>query len=178
MEGADNAEEYGQQMADYALRAGIPLASHDDEDAEKIRRRHAQGARISEFPLSFDAGRAALELGMDAIVGSPNVMRGGSTGTGESALALIGEGYANCLCSDYAPSTLLPATFQVARDLGWPLHRAARLVTTNPAHAAELPDRGEIAVGKRADLISVHEHHGAPTVQNLWSRGRLSLRFA
>lgn len=172
------AEGHGQTMADYCARTGVPLASHDDEDGAKIRKRYGQGVRMTEFPLSQDAARTAAELGIHAIVGSPNVLRGGSLGSGESALKLIEQGLADCLCSDYAPSTLLPAIFRVVDELGWPLHRAAPLVTSNPARASGLTDRGEIRIGQRADLIAVHRQHDTPTVQRLWSRGRLALRFS
>lgn len=172
------AEGHGQAMADYCAQTGVPLASHDDEDGAKIRKRYAQGVRIAEFPLSMDAARTASELGIHAIVGSPNVLRGGSLGSGESALKLIEHGLADCLCSDYAPSTLLPAVFRVVDELGWPLHRAAPLTGLNPALASGLTDRGEIRVGKRADLIAVQRQHDTPTVQRLWSRGRLALRFS
>ncbi|HLK60133.1 MAG TPA: alpha-D-ribose 1-methylphosphonate 5-triphosphate diphosphatase [Chthonomonadaceae bacterium] len=174
---AEGAEGYAEEMADYTLRAGIPLASHDDDDGDKVRLRHSQGSSISEFPLTLDAAQTATTLGMHAIVGSPNVMRGGSTGTGASALDLVAQGVANCLCSDYAPSTMLPATFQIAHALDWPLHRAALLTTTNPAAAARLQDRGAITVGMQADLIAVREYDGVPAVRCLWSRGRHGLRF-
>ena len=172
------AERHGQAMAEYCVHSGVPLASHDDEDGAKIRKRYSQGVRVTEFPLSLDAARTAAGLGMHAIVGSPNVMRGGSLGTGESALKLIEHGLADCLCSDYAPSTLLSATFRVVDALGWPLHRATPLTSANPARAAGLTDRGEIRIGQRADLISVQRTDDMPIVQHLWSRGWLALRFS
>ena len=172
------AEGHGQTMAEYCAQTGVPLASHDDEDRAKILKRHGQGVHMTEFPLSLSAAQAAAELGIHAIVGSPNVLRGGSLGSGESALKLIEHGLADCLCSDYAPSTLLPATFRVVDELGWPLHRAVPLTTSNPARAAGLTDRGEIRVGQRADLIAVHRQDVTPLVQFLWSRGHLALRFS
>jgi alpha-D-ribose 1-methylphosphonate 5-triphosphate diphosphatase len=142
------AEGHGQTMADYCAQTGIPLASHDDEDRAKILKRHGQGVRMTEFPLSLSAAQAAVERGI------------------------------HCLCSDYAPSTLLPATFRVVDELGWPLHRAVPLTTANPARAAGLTDRGEIRVGQRADLIAVYRQDVTPLVQLLWTRGRLALRFS
>lgn len=172
----EEAEKHGQQMADYALQAGIPLASHDDEHGDKVRLRYGQGVQITEFPLTSDAARTAAGLDMTAIVGSPNLLRGGSLGTGASALELVAEGLANCLCSDYAPSTLLPATFKIVDELGWSLDRAVLLTTAHPARASGLTDRGKIAVGHRADLISVRRIDTIPLVQNLWSRGTLALQ--
>jgi len=49
---------------------------------------------------------------------------------------------------------------------------AARMVTKNPAEAAGLTDRGEIAVGRRADLVRVRVHHGEPVVRAVWREGQ------
>jgi alpha-D-ribose 1-methylphosphonate 5-triphosphate diphosphatase len=45
------------------------------------------------------------------------------------------------------------------------------LVTTNPAAAAGLDDRGAIAVGKRADLVRVRMVGGMPVVRGVWRQG-------
>jgi alpha-D-ribose 1-methylphosphonate 5-triphosphate diphosphatase len=45
------------------------------------------------------------------------------------------------------------------------------MVTLNPAKAARLDDRGEIAIGKRADLIAVSKPGGLPQVTDVWSGG-------
>ena len=41
----------------------------------------------------------------------------------------------------------------------------------NPAHAAGLDDRGEIAVGLRADLVRVRLIDGQPVVREVWRQG-------
>jgi alpha-D-ribose 1-methylphosphonate 5-triphosphate diphosphatase len=48
-------------------------------------------------------------------------------------------------------------------------------VTRNPARAAGLADRGEIAVGKRADLIAVKHLGGLPQAERVWSGGKSAL---
>jgi len=45
-------------------------------------------------------------------------------------------------------------------------------VTKTPAEAVGLTDRGEIAVGKRADLIRVRVAHDVPAVRSVWCGGR------
>ena len=174
---AQEAEKNAPAMAEIAVRHNIPLASHDDDSPEKIETRWAQGATISEFPLNFETARRAKERGMHAIVGSPNVLRGGSTGGGVKAIDLVAEDLADCLCSDYAPSTLLPALFYIAQELSWPLHRVVPIGTIGPAKAARLADRGAILPGLRADLIAVRAFEGAYGVQHLWSAGRHTLLF-
>jgi alpha-D-ribose 1-methylphosphonate 5-triphosphate diphosphatase len=46
-----------------------------------------------------------------------------------------------------------------------------RLVSASPAKAAGLDDRGEIAAGKRADLVRVEMVDGHPVVRTVWSAG-------
>jgi alpha-D-ribose 1-methylphosphonate 5-triphosphate diphosphatase len=45
-------------------------------------------------------------------------------------------------------------------------------VSKNPADAAGLTDRGEIAVAKRADLIRVDAASGQPVLRAAWREGR------
>jgi alpha-D-ribose 1-methylphosphonate 5-triphosphate diphosphatase len=49
---------------------------------------------------------------------------------------------------------------------------AVALVSRNPARAVGLVDRGEIAVGKRADLAMLREIDGLSVVMGVWSAGR------
>lgn len=172
------AEEHAVAMADYARAAGLPIASHDDDSEATVRKRFEQGSRISEFPINREAAQAATDLGMHVLVGAPNVLRGGSTGCGASAQELIALGIADALCSDYAPAALLPAAFRIAHELDWPLHRVSALLSTNPALAANLDDRGALSVGLRADLIAVQEQRGVPVVVGLWLEGRERLRLS
>jgi alpha-D-ribose 1-methylphosphonate 5-triphosphate diphosphatase len=44
-------------------------------------------------------------------------------------------------------------------------------VTKAPAEAVGLSDRGEIAAGKRADLIRVHLARDLPVVRSVWREG-------
>jgi alpha-D-ribose 1-methylphosphonate 5-triphosphate diphosphatase len=53
------------------------------------------------------------------------------------------------------------------------LASSIRLVTSNPAKAAGLDDRGEISVGKRADLIMVDMPAGLPQVTRVWLKGKM-----
>jgi len=45
------------------------------------------------------------------------------------------------------------------------------MVTKTPAEAVGLADRGEIAAGKRADLIRVHVARDIPVVRCVWREG-------
>jgi alpha-D-ribose 1-methylphosphonate 5-triphosphate diphosphatase len=52
------------------------------------------------------------------------------------------------------------------------LAAAIRMVSKTPAEAVGLRDRGEIAVGKRADLIRVRVVRDVPAVRSVWRGGR------
>jgi alpha-D-ribose 1-methylphosphonate 5-triphosphate diphosphatase len=51
------------------------------------------------------------------------------------------------------------------------LPAAVRTVTKAPAEAVGLTDRGEVAIGKRADLIRVHIAGQVPVVRSVWREG-------
>lgn len=161
-----------QQLAAAARAAGVPLAGHDADSPAHVAEMTRLGAVLAEFPMNPAAARAAVAAGLAQSVGSVNVLRGGSQRTGMSAREVIGAGLADCLCSDYVPSTLLPAVFLLARELDQSLPWATRLVTANPARAMGLGDRGRLEAGLRADLIAVKEVAGQPLVQATWYGGR------
>ena len=90
-----------------------------------------------------------------------------------AAIDLAREGLLDILSSDYIPSSLLMAALQLPRDVpAIDLAAAVRTVTKAPAEAVGLADRGEIAPGKRADLIRVHVARGIPVVRSVWREGR------
>jgi alpha-D-ribose 1-methylphosphonate 5-triphosphate diphosphatase len=53
-----------------------------------------------------------------------------------------------------------------------PLPQAIAIVSQNPARAVGFEDRGTIAIGKRADLVQVHDDGSHPVVQQVWTAGR------
>jgi alpha-D-ribose 1-methylphosphonate 5-triphosphate diphosphatase len=106
-------------------------------------------------------------------MGAPNVVRGGSHSGNIAAVDLAREGFLDILSSDYIPSSLLMAALQLPQHVpAIDLASAVRTVTKTPAEAVGLADRGEIAVGKRADLIRVHVARDIPVVRSVWREGR------
>ena len=69
-------------------------------------------------------------------------------------------------------SSVWSSVFKLAELSGYELQEMVALVTCNPARAAGLLDRGEILVGKRADLIAVQHLGGLPQVEHVWVRGQ------
>ena len=171
LEAASGAFARMEELAQAAHAAGISVASHDDDSAERVDTMTGIGADISEFPINLEAAQAARAAGMSTIFGAPNILRGKSQSGSMRAIDAIHAGVADCLCADYSPASLIVAVFRIAKQSDVDLPGAIRLVTSNPARAARLHDRGELAVGKRADIIAVAEPGSLPQVSHVWSKG-------
>ena len=107
------------------------------------------------------------------LMGAPNVVRGGSHSGNIAAAELARQGCLDVLSSDYVPGALVMAAFMLpslVAEISLPA--AIAMVSRTPASAAHLNDRGEIAPGKRADLVRVRLHDGMPVVRGVWRQGR------
>ena len=170
-----HALEHRRFFVEYAIERGIPLASHDDALASHVAEAHRDGVGIAEFPTTLEAARHARALGLHVVMGAPNVVRGGSHSGNVSAISLARQRLLDVLSSDYVPASLLMAAFQLTRDAGYSTPEAVATVSRTPARALGLDDRGEIALGKRADLVQVQlAANGAgahPIVRAVWRRG-------
>jgi len=150
------------RLAAAARGARIPMASHDDDSIAGRDAFRGLGARISEFPMSEDIAVAARAAGDWVAMGSPNVVRGGSHLGWASAGKLAEAGICNLLTSDYFYPCLLRAPFVLAGRGVLDLAAAWPLVSTNPAAAGGLHDRGTLAPGQRGDVVLVAEDGGVP----------------
>jgi alpha-D-ribose 1-methylphosphonate 5-triphosphate diphosphatase len=150
----------------------IPLASHDDTTDENVTDAIRDRVSVAEFPTTMEAARGLHQAGIDILMGAPNVVRGGSHSGNIAAVDLAREGLLDILSSDYVPSSLLMGALQLPKQVpAIDLAAAVRTVTKTPAEAVGLDDRGEIAVGKRADLIRVHVARDVPVVRSVWREG-------
>src|SRR3984893_15311762 len=172
--------DYQQAYAAKNLRAivalahqyEIPLASHDDPTDENVTDAIRDRVSVAEFPTTMEAARGLHKAGIDILMGAPNVVRGGSHSGNIAAVDLAREGLLDILSSDYVPSSLLMGALQLPQHVpAIDLAAAIRTVTKTPAEAVGLADRGEIAPGKRADLIRVHIAHDIPVVRCVWREG-------
>ena len=68
------------------------------------------------------------------------------------------------------PSALLLSAFHLA-ELWSDLPRAIATVTSNPAKAAQLADRGALKVGLRGDVLRVRKIDQIPLLRGVWSQG-------
>ncbi|MCB1884732.1 MAG: alpha-D-ribose 1-methylphosphonate 5-triphosphate diphosphatase [Geminicoccaceae bacterium] len=164
----DNARRLGA----LAGERRIPLATHDDASPGHVDLALGLGARFSEFPTTLAAAAHAKAHGLPVLMGTPNLMRGGSHAGNVAAGELARYGLLDLLASDYVPASLLNGVFRLADpDHGVPLHEAAGMATSAPARAAGLADRGSLAPGLRADLVRVRPVGGYPVVRGVWCAG-------
>jgi alpha-D-ribose 1-methylphosphonate 5-triphosphate diphosphatase len=108
---------------------------------------------------------------MTTIMGAPNAVRGGSHSGNISASALVERDLLDGLSSDYVPSSLLHAAFCLAQKLEKPLHHTVALISCNIAEMVGFSDRGELAPGKRADMLQVAMVDDLPVLRKVWKKG-------
>ena len=160
-------------IAEICREQGIVLASHDDATRDHVEEAEALGLHIAEFPTTLEAAKASRQAGMAILMGGPNVVRGGSHSGNVSARALAEADLLDILSSDYIPFSMLQSAFLLAETVeGVSLAKAVQLVTKRPAEAGGFHDRGEIAIGKRADFVHVRIEDGIPIVLTVWRQGR------
>jgi alpha-D-ribose 1-methylphosphonate 5-triphosphate diphosphatase len=169
-------EEYGdvnrRALADVAKGHSIPLASHDDPTLEHVEESVNEGVLIAEFPTTAEAAGASHAAGIAVMMGAPNLVRGGSHSGNVSAEELARTGTLDILSSDYVPGSLIQAAFELPhRVAGISLPDAIATVSATPARAVGLSDRGVIEVGRRADLVQVHDGSEIPVVRRVWRSG-------
>jgi alpha-D-ribose 1-methylphosphonate 5-triphosphate diphosphatase len=160
---AGEVEASIRRLADAAVAAHVPQCSHDDPSPETRRWYQDIGCEISEFPKTQSTATLARELGNHVVFGAPNVVRGGSHQKNSVAAAdMVAAGLCTVLTSDYYYPSMLPAAFRLERDGVCGFAEAWALISSNPAAAAGLQDRGRLAAGLRADLLLVEAVPGRP----------------
>jgi len=153
-----------------ARRYGAVLASHDDTTADQVAVSGLHGVRLAEFPTTAEAAQACRNRGIAVMMGGPNLIRGGSHSGNVAAHELAEAGLLDILSSDYVPSSLLTAGLMLG-DLWDDLPRGIATVTSAPARAAGLTDRGQLALGARADVIRVARSGKANILRGVWVQG-------
>ena len=135
------------------VEQGIAMGSHDDTTAEGRAVWAARGVTVAEFPETLEAAEAAASNGGIVVMGSPNVVRGGSHNLNVSAVDLIAMGYCDALASDYHYPSARRAALMLWQNGMRDLAGAWALVSAGPAAVLGLTDRGVLEPGKRADFV-------------------------
>lgn len=161
-------------IADYCNDRGIVLASHDDALLTHVEESHALNNTIAEFPTTMEAAVESHKRGMYTVMGAPNVVRGGSHNGNLASHKLATEGVLDILSSDYFPASLLESAFILADDKrnDMRLYESIKLVSTHPAKILGMDDRGEIALGKRADLVLCRPQKDVLWHDMVWVKGK------
>ncbi len=167
------SQEHRLLGVNLAQEHNIVLASHDDATVEHVSDAVEDGIKVAEFPTTIEAAKASHEAGLQVLMGGPNIVRGKSHSGNVSARDLAKLGYLDVISSDYVPHSLLFSAMQLAEDFeDISLPHAIRLISKTPALSIGFADRGEIAVGKRADLVHVRHEPHHPIIRGVWSKGR------
>jgi alpha-D-ribose 1-methylphosphonate 5-triphosphate diphosphatase len=162
------------RLAKAAVAAGIPVLSHDDPTPDQRAWYRELGVSIAEFPMTDATAAAAVAAREPTVFGAPNVIRGGSHTGCPAAAGMVAAGHCKILASDYYYPALLLAPFKLAELGVAQLEAAWQLISRNPAAALGLADRGELAVGKRADVVLIDATSGPlPRVAATIIQGRV-----
>jgi alpha-D-ribose 1-methylphosphonate 5-triphosphate diphosphatase len=169
---AAHAEPNFRMLVELAKAHAVPLASHDDTTLEHVRQAVLDAVAIAEFPTTIEAAAALHASGVRVLMGAPNLVRGASHAGNVATADLAAAGLLDVMSSDYMPASLLTAALRLPHVVpGIDLAAAVRTVTKTPAAAVGLEDRGELAPGKRADLIQVRVAGDVPMVRSVWTAG-------
>ena len=169
---AQYATQNYSDLLTLAANRGIRLASHDDTTPDHVVQAVKDRVAIAEFPTTAEAAIGLHQSGIKVLMGAPNLVRGGSHSGNVATAELARMGMLDILSSDYVPSSLLLAALRLPEEVGeYSLPAAIRTVSKTPADVVGLTDRGEIAAGKRADLIRVHQASEAAAVRSVWCGG-------
>ncbi|MEO6839789.1 MAG: alpha-D-ribose 1-methylphosphonate 5-triphosphate diphosphatase [Bradyrhizobium sp.] len=171
---ADHVPGSIARLAKAARDAGIRMLSHDDDTPAMRQAYRAQGIAIAEFPVNEETARDAAANGDFIVFGAPNVVRGGSHTGWTKASDMIAKGLCSVLASDYYYPAQLLAAFRLVADGVLPLSDAWNLISSAPARAAGLADRGTLDPGQRADIVLVDDQQPLrPRIIAVISAGRL-----
>ena len=152
-----DALEGVEKLAAVAREHGVGMASHDEETPDIRAWYHDLGCSICEFPCNRETALAARNMGDHVVMGAPNALKGVSLYERLSARVGVRDGLCTILASDYYYPAQLHAAFLMKALDYCSLADAWKLVSTNPAEALGLDDRGKISVGRRADLVLVDD---------------------
>lgn len=151
----------------------IPVASHDDDTEAKVEWVNSMGIQISEFPVTLEAAQAATSVGMNVLMGAPNIIFGRSLSDNLSGRDAVASQCCHLIGSDYSPSSLLHAVFKLNElNLG-SLPELIGMISHKPARVMGQEDRlGSISEGMEADLVLVDSRGHAPRVIQTFVAGR------
>ncbi|MEL6578817.1 MAG: alpha-D-ribose 1-methylphosphonate 5-triphosphate diphosphatase [Cyanobacteria bacterium J06621_12] len=162
-----------QALVKLSQAKNISLASHDDATVEHVAEAIAEGVVLAEFPTTLDAAKEAHKNGLLVLMGAPNVVLGGSHSGNVSAMELVELDLVDLISSDYVPRSLLQSIFIISHQTNKPLYEVIKYITANPAKAIALDQEiGTLAIGKKADFLTVHRDQHIPMILEVHKQGK------
>ncbi len=168
---ADEVPQAISELCSEARASGIKVFAHDETSVEQRTQNRTLGMEISEFPMTVETAREAVMNSEHVVLGAPNVVRGESQNNALCATSAITDGICTVLASDYFYPAQLLAVSKLVNQEVLSLADAWKLISTAPALAVGLSDRGELAIGKRADVVVVDQ--SLTRVMAVFAKGRL-----
>ncbi len=169
----DDVPDMIAKVAELGQAAGAPMLSHDDTRSETRAYFRELGACVAEFPMVLEAAEAARAHGDPIIFGAPNAARGGSHIGSLAAAEMVEAGLCDALASDYFYPSMLAAVSRLHGERRASLPTLWSLVSSGPARAMNLTDRGDIRVGQKADLVLLDwPEGGTPSITRTCVAGR------
>lgn len=160
------------RLAEQFDEIGVLYGSVGDRTAEAREHLSMIGARLCVAPETAQVAGAARAVGDPVLLSADGLLRPAVCGRKLDPVDLLRHGTCDALISGAHSASPLQAAFRLV-DLGlMPLEQAWRRVSEIPARILRLPDRGEIAPGRRADLTIVQARTRA--VEATISGGRLA----
>ena len=167
---AQFGEKHRDVAVEFARSVKAVLASHDDTTRDDVAASAASGVKVAEFPTTIDAAEECRQNGQFIIMGAPNIVRGQSHSGNVAAHDLAHANLLDILSSDYIPASLLIGAVKLGQTLN-SLSKGLQSVTSAPADATGLTDRGRLSVGKRADIVRFRLHDQMPIVGSVFCGG-------
>ena len=168
-----NVEAKIREVAAMGRAAGAMMLGHDEGSPEERDTNRGIGLSVSEFPLHTETARAAVKASEHVVLGGPNVLRGASHKGFMSAEGAVRDGLCTVLASDYYYPSLMHGVEALVQRGIRDLSAAWALISSNPAKAMGLSDRGSLEPGKRADLVLL-DTTGPWRIRHVIAGGRLS----
>ena len=165
-----NSKKHIDRILEFKSSYDCILASHDDTTKNDVHNSNKYGVKLAEFPTTLEAAKTSKEYDIKIMMGSPNLMRGGSHSGNISAKELLENDCLDILSSDYIPSSLIISVIKWGLEID-NLPKAFAAASHAPSLATNLNDRGLIDNNKRADLVRFKIYQNLPVVKNVWSNG-------
>lgn len=135
----------------------IPVAMHGDMHHQQLDDFALRGIRISELPRSDWAIRAAFENQATVVLSASDHLRSRPCHARKSSVNVAQNGDDKIFVSEGSPASLFLLPFHLAASGICALESAWETVSSRPARAIGLYDRGRIAAGCRGDVVIVEK---------------------